>query len=99
MLAATDGADEIEPAADGRSLRVVWRRWALIGGKAGELVDPHITSEVVWRLDGATLVRDETLRVDRGTHAAPLVVAVPIQRRAQRGLVCRRSTLGSFCGM
>jgi hypothetical protein len=62
VLAAADGADEIEPAADGRSLRVVWRRWARIGGKAGELVDPHITSEVVWRFDGSALMRDETLR-------------------------------------
>ena len=61
-LVATDGADEVEPGADGKSLRVVWRRWALLNKKAGELIDPHITSEVVWRIDGATLTRDETLR-------------------------------------
>jgi hypothetical protein len=41
---------------------VVWRRWALIGSKAGELVDPHITGEVTWRLEGSTLTRDETLK-------------------------------------
>src|SRR5438270_8138455 len=62
MIVATDGADEIEPGADGKSLRVVWRRWALVGSKAGELVDPHITSEVVWQLSGTTLTRDERLR-------------------------------------
>jgi hypothetical protein len=62
VIVATDGSDEIEPAADGKSLRVVWRRWALVGSKAGQLVDPHITSEVVWRLDGASLIRDETLK-------------------------------------
>lgn len=62
VVVATDGADEIEPAADGKSLRVVWRRWALVGSKAGQVVDPHITSEVVWRLDGTTLTRDETLK-------------------------------------
>jgi len=62
VIVATDGADEIEPAADGKSLRAVWRRWALVGSKAGQLVDPHITSEVVWRLDGTTLTRDETLK-------------------------------------
>ena len=62
VIVATDGADEIEPAADGKSLRVVWRRWALVGSKAGQLVDPHLTSEVVWRLDGTTLTRDETLK-------------------------------------
>ncbi len=43
VIAATDGADEIAPAADGKSLRVVWRRWALIGSKSGKFVDPHIT--------------------------------------------------------
>ncbi len=62
VIAATDGADEIAPAADGKSLRVVWRRWALIGSKAGQLVDPHITSEVIWHLEGSKLTRDETLR-------------------------------------
>lgn len=60
-IVAGDGADEIEPAKDGRSLRVVWRRWALIGSKSGELVDPHITSEVIFRIDGTTLTREETL--------------------------------------
>jgi hypothetical protein len=62
VIAATDGADEIAPSADGKSLRVVWRRWALIGGKAGELVDPRITSEVIWSLKGSSLIRDETLK-------------------------------------
>jgi hypothetical protein len=62
IVATTDGADEIVPATDGKSLRVVWRRWALIGSKAGQLVDPHITSEVTWHLDGSKLTRDETLK-------------------------------------
>jgi len=62
VIAATDGADQIEPAADGKSLRVVWKRWALIGGKSGQFVDPQITSEVVWRLEGSKLTRDETLK-------------------------------------
>jgi hypothetical protein len=61
VIVASDGADEIEPAKDGRSLRVVWRRWALIGSKSGELIDPHLTSEVIFRIDGATLTREETL--------------------------------------
>jgi hypothetical protein len=62
VIAATDGADEIVPAPDGKSLRVVWRRWALIGSKAGQLLDPHITSEVIWHLEGSKLTRDETLK-------------------------------------
>jgi hypothetical protein len=77
VLTTTDGADEIEPAADGRSLRVVWRRWALIGGKSGELIDPHITSEVIWRVDGSTLVRDETLRATEAVSVRRWWIAVP----------------------
>jgi len=77
VLAATDGADEIEPAPDGRSLRVVWRRWALIGSKAGELVEPGITSEVVWRIDGRTLVRDETLKANATVTLRRWWVAIP----------------------
>jgi hypothetical protein len=76
-LVATDGADEITPSADGKSLRVVWRRWAQVGTKSGELVDPHITSEVTWRLDGSTLVRDETLRSEEDVTISRWWVAVP----------------------
>ena len=62
VITAADGADEILPGVDGKSLRVVWRRWALLGGKSGQLVDPHITSEVYWHLSGTTLTRKETLK-------------------------------------
>ncbi|HEY6190555.1 MAG TPA: hypothetical protein VIW80_23085 [Pyrinomonadaceae bacterium] len=77
VLVATDGADEIEPETDGRALRVVWRRWALVGGKAGQLVDPHLKSEVVWRVDGATLVREETLESSEAVTLRRWWVAVP----------------------
>ena len=77
VIAATDGADEIAPAADGKSLRVVWRRWALIGSKAGQLVDPHITSEVMWHLEGSRLTRDETLKSTELITIRRWWVAVP----------------------
>jgi hypothetical protein len=62
-IVATDGADEIHPSADGKELRVVWRRWAQIGTKSGALVDPGLTSEVRWKIDEnhARLERVETL--------------------------------------
>ncbi len=69
VIVASDGADDIEPSPDGRSLRVIWRRWALIGSKSGVVVDPHITSEVTFRIDGATLTREETL-----TASEPLII-------------------------
>lgn len=77
VLVAADGADEIEPGADGRSLRMTWRRWAVVGGKAGELADPHITSEVFWRLNGRTLTREETLVSSEDVTIRRWWVAVP----------------------
>jgi hypothetical protein len=62
-IVATDGADEIHPSADGRELRALWRRWAQVGTKSGQLVDPGVTSEVRWTLGSDTieLARSETL--------------------------------------
>ena len=77
VIAATDGADEIAPAIDGKSLRVVWRRWALIGSKAGQLVDAHISSEVSWHLEGSTLTRDETLKSTEPITISRWWIAVP----------------------
>jgi len=79
-IVATDGADEIHPSADGRELRAVWRRWALVGAKSGQLVDPGITSEVRWTIDTA---RPGLQRVETLTAAAPMTIrrwrlAVPI---------------------
>ena len=68
-IVATDGAEEIHPSADGRELRAVWRRWAQLGTKSGQLVDPGLTSDVRWTLGESTLVRQEVL-----TAAAPLQV-------------------------
>jgi hypothetical protein len=69
VIVAADGADEIAPSADGRSLRAVWQRWALVGAKPGEWVSPNLTSEVVFHLDGAMLTREETLKA-----AEPLTI-------------------------
>ncbi len=60
-LAATDGADEIAPAADGRSLRATWRRFVRVGGKTGEWIEPGFEVSTTWRIDGSTLTRTETL--------------------------------------
>jgi hypothetical protein len=69
VIVASDGADEIIPSADGLSLRVIWRRWALVGSKSGELIDPYLTSEVTFRIDGSTITREETL-----TASQPLTI-------------------------
>ena len=77
-LVAADGADEIEPSADGKSLRVVWRRWALVGGKSGQLVDPGISSEVVLSHERTTLTREESLKASADVTIKRWWVAVPM---------------------
>jgi hypothetical protein len=68
-VVASDGADEIHPSADGRELRAVWRRWARVGGKPGELVDTGLTSDVRWTIRDGALMRVETL-----TARAPVTI-------------------------
>ena len=77
VLTASDGADEIEPSADGRGLRAVWRRWAAQGTRSGRLEDAGVTSEVVWRVEGSTLTREETLKSAADVTVKRWRVAVP----------------------
>ena len=60
-LAATDGADEIVPGADGRSLRATWHRFVAVGGKTGEWIEPGFDVSIAWRIENGTLTRTETL--------------------------------------
>ncbi len=60
-VVATDGADVIEPGADGLSLRVRWNKWAVVGTPSGKVQDVGLISEVVWRIENGTLTREETL--------------------------------------
>ncbi len=69
IVVAGDGADEIYPGQDGHSLRAVWHKWALIGGKAGQAVDPGISTEVTWTVQGNTLTRSEKI-----SAAHPVVI-------------------------
>jgi hypothetical protein len=77
VVVTTDGADEIEPAADGRSLRVRWNRWAVVGKKSGELQDIGLVSEVVWRIENGALVREETLSSKQPVTIKSWRMAVP----------------------
>ncbi|MEK6337712.1 MAG: hypothetical protein AABM67_22555 [Acidobacteriota bacterium] len=87
VIVATDGADQIEPGSDGKSLRVVWKHWALVGGKSGEVFDPHITSEVTWHLDGNTLARDETLKATEAISIRRWWMAVPVTTSSEETML------------
>jgi hypothetical protein len=77
VVVATDGADVIEPSADGSSLRVRWNRWAVVGAKSGELQDVGLVSEVVWRVENDALVREETLSSEQTVTIRNWRMAVP----------------------
>ncbi len=62
---ASEGSTLIEPAKDGQSLRVVWKKWGQIGSKSGERFENGITSEVVWKIVGDKLTRTETLTANK----------------------------------
>jgi hypothetical protein len=76
-IAAVDGADEIKPAADGKSVTAVWRRWVVAGSKAGETVDPGLVSRVTWSLEGDRLDRVESLIASKPLKIRRLWLAVP----------------------
>lgn len=61
VIVATDGADEIAPAEDARSLKAVWKHWAVVGGKASQFFDPGLTTTVTWKIEGNTLTRTESI--------------------------------------
>ena len=77
VIVAGDGADEIDPAADGLGLRVVWRRWVSIGGKPAEFVAPGLTSEVTWRIENGGLTRSETITAANRVDIRRLSVMFP----------------------
>jgi len=77
-VVATDGADVIEPSSDGQMLRVRWNRFALVGSKPGELVDVGLSSEVVWRIENGTLMREETLSAKQPVSIRRWRLVVPV---------------------
>ncbi len=78
-IAAADGADEIKPTADGRSVTAVWKKWVLVGSKAGETVNPGVTSIVTWTFEGNRLHRRESLAALTALRIKRLWLAVPSQ--------------------
>jgi len=76
-IAASDGADEIEPAADGKSVRAVWRRWVVPGARAGDFVDAGLVSEVTWTLYGNSLRRVESLSSSQPLNVHRFWLAIP----------------------
>jgi hypothetical protein len=76
-IVASDGADEIEAAPDGKSVHAVWRRWSVLGTKTGQLVEPGIVADVRWKLAGTSLLREEKLSVSKPVEVDRMWMVVP----------------------
>ena len=76
-IAAADGADEIHPSADGKSVTAIWRRWVVVGAKAGETIDPGLVTEVTWSLTKNGLRRSEVITPLKTVIVRRLWMAVP----------------------
>lgn len=76
-IAPVDGADEIRPATDGKSVTAVWKRWVVAGSTAGETVNPDLVSEVTWFLQGTSLHRLESLTASKPLKVRRLWLAIP----------------------
>jgi hypothetical protein len=76
-IAAADGADEIHPSSDGRSVKAVWKRWIVVGAKEGETIDPSLVTEVAWSLTKNGLRRSEVITPSNAVTVRRLWMAVP----------------------
>ena len=76
-IAAADGADEIHPAPDGRSVTATWKRWVIVGAKAGETIDPGLVTRVTWAVAGRRLRRTEVMTASRTVKVRRIWMAVP----------------------
>lgn len=75
--ATSEGADEIIPAEDGRSLKVIWKKWAQKGSKSGEVFENGLTTEVEFKIENNKLIRRETLTANKDLTIKNWRVAVP----------------------
>jgi len=76
-IAAADGADEIRPSSDGKSVTAAWKRWAVVGAKAGDTIDPGLVTEVTWSLTKNGLRRSEVITPSKAVTVRRLWMAVP----------------------
>jgi hypothetical protein len=76
-VVAGDGADEIHPSDDGQSLRALWRKWVVVGSKAGQTVDPGLLTEIVWSVSGDTLTRSERISAAKPVLIKRFWVTIP----------------------
>jgi len=76
-IAAADGADEMHSSSDGGGVTATWKRWVVVGAKAGETVDPGLLTEVTWAIVGRSLRRMEVITASKAVRVRRIWMAVP----------------------
>lgn len=76
--AASEGADEVFPSKDAKFLKIIWRKWAQIGSKSGEIFANGLMSEVEFCIENNKLIQRETLTADKDLTVKKWRVAVPM---------------------
>jgi hypothetical protein len=88
-IAAADGADEIHPSSDGKSVSAIWKQWVVVGAGAGETVDPGLATEVTWTLTKNGLRRSEVITPSKAVSLRRLWMAVPTHSQRIRTSVVK----------
>lgn len=96
--AASEGATLIQPAADGKSLRLVWKKFARLGSKSGERFAIGLTSEVAWSIAGHKLIRDEKITADRDLTLKDWKFAFPATSHIHRAETSGKKRTDLFTG-
>ncbi len=96
--ATSDGADEIYPAKNGKSLRVVWNKFAKVGTKSGEMFDIGIKSEVSWQIVGNKLIREEILTADKDVTFKNWKFAFPLTANKNQVEIIKNKRFDVFTG-
>lgn len=76
-VVAGDCTDQILADTHGKAVMAVWRRWAVVGGKAAQVVDTGLETGVTWRIEGDALVRSEKITAHSATTLRSFAVMFP----------------------
>jgi hypothetical protein len=62
---------------DGNSLKIIWNRWAFVGGLPGKRIDVGLSCEVNFHIEGQTLLREEIIRAEKEMNISEWKLVVP----------------------
>lgn len=77
IYATSEGADLIEPGADGKSLKIHYQKWGQIGSISGKVFETGLTSVIEFKFENNKLIRREILTANRDLEIKNWKFALP----------------------